>query len=301
MKTMLFTKTEKHLWTEIEIQIVSENPETEKVIEDIFLYCEDFESEFSRFRPESELSLVNKEKKRTISERFKKLFELSLKYYEQTNGYFSPFVQVSQLWYSHSFDSWVFEKTSSSHWDTFYKLEWNTLSLWTDTTLDFWWIGKWFLVDEITKKLDDFWYKNFCINAWGDLFVRGKSDQNFAWGIWVEDPLDGQNCAVFYCQDCAVNTSGWYRRKWNIQNQEYHHLINPATWENTNNYLSVSVLTNSSAYADVLTKVLWHTPQEELKNFFEKYRVDGILITKKNDFILSKNMETRYMFRELEK
>jgi thiamine biosynthesis lipoprotein ApbE len=57
--------------------------------------------------------------------------------------------------------------------------------------------------------------------------VRGKSDQGFAWGIGVEDPLDGKDCAVFYCQDCAVNTSGGYRRKWKIQNEEYHHLVNP--------------------------------------------------------------------------
>lgn len=298
---MLFSKDEKHLWTEIEVQILSEDTNTEKIIENIFQYCEDFEAEFSRFRWESSLSVLNKEKTLTISDRFLELFELAIKYMNETDGYFSPFTNVSALWYSQSFETWVFIPSCTLEWKNIcdYEIEGNMVTLWENTSLDFWWIGKWFLVDEIASQLEILGYTRFCVNAGWDLVVRGKNQSNFPWGIWVENPLTWHDYAVFYCENCAINTSGGSRRKWKLENQEIHHLVNPQTGKNTNNYLSVTIIAESSAKADALTKVLWHTPKEQLETFFETYHVDGFVIDLENTFTLSRNMKWAYFFRSL--
>lgn len=297
---MYFLKTEKHLWTDVEIQIVSDYLWCERIIKDLFLYCEDFEAEFSRFRPESALSQLNKEKKLIVSERFLRLFQLSIQLYKETNGLFSPFVDVSSLGYSHSFDQWIFEIIAENGTkEASYTLEWNILTLSEHTTLDFWWIGKGLLVDDLSKKLEEKGIENFCINAGGDLRVKGINNEGYPWGIGVEDPIDGNNCAVFFCQNCAVNTSGGYRRRWKIDDKSYHHIVDPRSGTNANEYASVTIIADSSAKADALTKVFWHIRKEEILETFAKYWVEWILIDKERNFFLSKNMEEKHFFRKL--
>ena len=73
---MLYSRSEKHLGTTFEIQIVSEKAYTEEVLTELFLFCEDFEAEFSRFREDSSLSILNKEKQLSVSLRFIDLLTL---------------------------------------------------------------------------------------------------------------------------------------------------------------------------------------------------------------------------------
>jgi thiamine biosynthesis lipoprotein ApbE len=91
---MLFSRSEKHLGTAFEIQIVSEKADTEQVITELFRYCEDFEAEFSRFRDTSSLSILNREKQLQVSERFIELLGRSLELEKETDGVFSVTANV---------------------------------------------------------------------------------------------------------------------------------------------------------------------------------------------------------------
>ncbi len=91
---MLYSRSEKHLGTTFEIQIVSEKDYAEEVLTELFLFCEDFEAEFSRFREDSSLSILNKEKQLSVSLRFIDLLTRSLELEKETDGVFSVTANV---------------------------------------------------------------------------------------------------------------------------------------------------------------------------------------------------------------
>lgn len=107
--TMRHSETRKLLGTAIEITIISDEPKTAERIGYIFDYFYSIEQEFSRFLPDSSLSLLNTHKKMSVSKRFLELMEVSRKMYQKTNGFFNPLVSVAKLGYSHSFEQGDFE------------------------------------------------------------------------------------------------------------------------------------------------------------------------------------------------
>ena len=108
---MRYSETRKLLGTSIEITVISEDPKTPIRIAYAFDYFISIEQEFSRFNPESILSLLNKYKKMTVSKRFIELMDISKKMYHKTNGFFNPLVSVAKLGYKNSFGTGNFERT----------------------------------------------------------------------------------------------------------------------------------------------------------------------------------------------
>ena len=101
---MHYSETRRLLGTSIEVMIVSEDPKTPDRIASVFDYFASIEEEFSRFRTDSSLSLLNTYKKATVSARFLELLDISKKMYDRTKGLFNPLVSVAKLGYSHSFE-----------------------------------------------------------------------------------------------------------------------------------------------------------------------------------------------------
>lgn len=294
---MLYHRTEKHLWTQIEIQIISDLTDTDILIRDLFWYCADFEAEFSRFLSSSALSKINNKKSLIVSDRFINLLKLSQSLYEETGGKFSPFIDISSLGYSKNFDTGIFKKSASasSHkWDVL--IQGNMVTLWNNTTLDFWGIGKWYLVEILSGILRDKWYKNYCINAGWDLFVSWKNSEEQNWIVGIENPVWSDNYASVSLSDRCVTTSGSYRRQWCIDSKEYHHIIDPSSCTNLNNYLSITLIWVSVARVDALTKAIWNTPPWDLENAFLRYNIDGVVIAIDGTVFVSPGCISYYNF-----
>lgn len=293
---MKYIETEKHLWTDIEIQIISSEEGTQEVLKEVFLYCEAFENEFSRFQEESTLSRLNAHKSLEVSDRFIRLLRSALFYKAATNGYFSPFIDISTLWYSQSFDSGVFTPSKKRHVDEAVSIRWNIVTLGTQSTLDFWGIWKWFLVEEIKQLLFKKWYFDFCINAGWDISV---SWQNSIWGLWniaIENPFNGESLWVFACSGVSINTSGNYKRKWSIGDKKYHHIVDPYTWKNVNDFISVTIIAQDCTYGDAFTKWIWHLPFDTLARYFREHDLDGVVVTKTGKIFASPGMVEKYQF-----
>ncbi len=75
---MLYTDSQFLLGTHIDITIISSDPKTPEKIAILFDYFRGFESEFSRFLPDSPLSQLNRKKTLQVSSRFIDLIQLSL-------------------------------------------------------------------------------------------------------------------------------------------------------------------------------------------------------------------------------
>ena len=110
---MLFSKAKALLGTIVEITVISDDPSTLERIECVLDYFWSIEVEFSRFRSDSALSVLNREKIQKVSSRFVTLMRLSQQKHSETKGHFNPLVQVARLGYSQSFDTGTFEQTDT--------------------------------------------------------------------------------------------------------------------------------------------------------------------------------------------
>lgn len=293
---MKHIQEQKHLWTDIQVQIISGRSDTPQVIDEVFAYCRDFEREFSRFLETSSLSQLNKTKLAQVSPRFLDLLHIALKLKKETNWFFSPFVNVALLGYSGTFENGVFTPEIDAKLEEKIEIDGDVVRLWEYTQLDFWWIGKGYLVDLLKQLLLEKGFTDFCINAGGDLCVMGKNDENRDWAIGVENPFTFKNMGTFIGSGISVNTSGSYRRNWENAGKKYHHILNPMTGKNTNEFSSVTLIHTDCAYGDALTKWVWHTPFDDLWAYFQKHHLEWMVIRSDGKVFASPWMMHTYHF-----
>ena len=121
---------------------------------------------------------------------------------------------------------------------------------------------------------------SFIISAGGNVRLGNPPlDGRKGWGVGIQDP-DG---AVFGLSDIvetlflantSVVTSGDYQRYYEVDGQRYHHLIDPETLMPDTDFRSVSIITEDSGYADMLSTAAFLMPYEESRAFIES--LDGV-------------------------
>ena len=136
---MEWKQTRKALGTDIEISVITDDSNIERRINGVFDFFNSFELEFSRFLPLSQLSILNREKKLTVSNRFIDLVKLCKEVYRKTDGYFNPLVDVATIGYSHSFEENNFtitDRKANLDLDSI-SIDGNTITLSETQNLDF--------------------------------------------------------------------------------------------------------------------------------------------------------------------
>lgn len=112
--------------------------------------------------------------------------------------------------------------------------------------------------DRAAAILQDFGFKDFLINAGGDITVRGEPQPSELWSIGLQHPTKpGQIYAAIKVTDCAVATSGSYERG--------QHIINPHGGEVQT--ASATVIGPDCATADGLATALLIDGQAGFKYF----------------------------------
>lgn len=112
---------------------------------------------------------------------------------------------------------------------------------------------------------------NFIINAGGNVLV-GDHYSNDSYKIGITNPLDKNNIySVVKGNNIAVVTSGSYERYYEHDGVIYGHIIDPNTLYPANKYLSVTVISDSSALSDSLSLILFVMDIEEGKKLLENY------------------------------
>ena len=121
---------------------------------------------------------------------------------------------------------------------------------------------------------------SFIISAGGNVRTGiCPQDGRKAWGVGIQDP-DGSvfglsdYVEVLYIHDISVVTSGDYQRYYEVGGQRYHHLIDPETLMPDTDFRSVSIITEDSGYADMLSTAAFLMPYEESRAFIES--LDGV-------------------------
>ena len=91
-------------------------------------------------------------------------------------------------------------------------------------------IAKGFGVDQAVATLRDWGIQNALVNAGGDLYAMGRSEDGNPWRVGVRSPERVDRLvAEFDLEDAAIATSGDYLQYFEYHGRRYHHLLDPQT------------------------------------------------------------------------
>ncbi len=234
------------------------------------------ELRLSRFRPESELSRLNRGTGRpfTASPLLYDLVKRSLMWREQTNGIFDPAVLKSLIasGYDRPFSQMAMDAQAAENIDrsgaTLQQQDevsrsidssgivlepQRQITLPVGLGLDLGGIAKGWTIQQSAHRLG---MTGAClVDAGGDIACVG-SPPGEPWVIPVADPLaEDKDIAVLSLKNAAVATSSRAHRRWLHEGQLAHHLIDPRTgMPAVTNILSVTVVASRLPDAEIYAK-----------------------------------------------
>ncbi len=217
---------------------------------------EDAEQRFSRFRPDSVLSILNRER-RTIDGELAALTRESLRLGDVCHGAFNPAVGGALLaaGYDRSFDELPdrVDDRPAPRARPGLRVRGDTVTLTGEGPIDLGGIAKGWTVDRAGELLRDQGYPRFVIDAGGDILV-GDAPRR--------DPLPiGLGDLAVRLEAGAVATSSTLRRRWTAASGAKHHIIDPCTGRPSQRCFAVaSVVAPTATVADALATALIADP-----------------------------------------
>jgi thiamine biosynthesis lipoprotein len=236
--------------------------EARALVEAIAVIFRDNEERFSRFRHDSELSILNRSRGPTTVSR--EMFDALLEaraFHELTSGLFDPAVGAAlvRMGYDRSFAPGAMDRAdvvrprrTASLAEVVLEPETRTVFRPDDVQLDLGGIVKGRTVDEAAELLPG----AGAVDAGGDAVLRGCGDDAGGWLVEVEDPARPERpLLLLRLRDRAVATSAPNRRRWRAGGTEAHHLVDPRTNRSAESDLAqVTVVAPNARTADVLAK-----------------------------------------------
>lgn len=105
--------------------------------------------------------------------------------------------------------------------------------------------------------------KGLLISVGGNVVATGPKNQDGAsWVIGIQDPDSDQYLHTIYLSKGSVVTSGDYQRGYVVNNEYYHHIIDPDTLYPGEYWRAVTVVCTDSGLADALSTALFLLPMD---------------------------------------
>ena len=209
---------------------------------DVPAWFEEWEQILSRFRPESELSHLNRASNSTVevSETLWQVFQSALSAEQLTEGLVTPTVAeaVVMAGYDQDFASLPRQQKagliparptrplSLVQWDETS----HSLRLPPGVHLDFGGIAKGWAAGQAVERLKNL--GSALMNCGGDIAISGPLANGSPWEVGIYKPFDresGYQDMLFFEQACGVASSATDRRRWMQGGQLRHHIIGPRT------------------------------------------------------------------------
>lgn len=301
------------------VEITLQNPDQElkhRAMRMAFEELSRIESLMSRFKPDSELSRLNRLAARRpmqVSQEMIELLQISHKAWQLTSGGFNPTASpLLKLWGFYrqkgripaaeeieerlkliSFQNVIFD-VDKMHVQFFKQ----------GVELDFNAIAKGYAIDKAVQKLKAIGISRALVNAGGDIYALGGKESQGHWNIGIRDPQKtDQILAPIQLRDRAIVTSGNYENFFIINGRRYCHIINPQTGYPVEGMLSVTILAEQTALADALATGIFVLGKEKGLNLLNSLEdVEGIIITEEKEhpsgmkIYLSKNLKSKLKF-----
>src|SRR5579859_6064773 len=122
-------------------------------------------------------------------------------------------------------------------------------------------------------------YPDFCIEAGGDLYVRGHNMTGENWHVGIQHPrAEGLLARTLHLSEVAVCTSGDYERRAPGAGAEGH-ILDARTRQPVLDLASVTVVAPTAMAADGLSTAAMILGRERGLEFLEDQGVGGLLVT----------------------
>ncbi|MGE4443553.1 MAG: FAD:protein FMN transferase [Candidatus Altimarinota bacterium] len=247
-----------------------------------------FENEFSRFKNDSTLSILNEKKECEVSDEFLSLIQKSREVYTLTSGYFNPLMNANKIGYSHSFDTQIFEKKEVVENLSFQNVKnyGNLIKLDENMNLDFASIAKGYLAEKISQFLRGKGWKNNLVNLGGDIYISGLNLEGEKWKVAIDSPFgDVTPIETILLTNMSISTSGSYLRKWEIQGEKYHHLRNPFSQKLETELVSVSIIHPFGYMTDGLATACFAMGKEKAISFLEENNISYLFVLQNGEIL----------------
>jgi thiamine biosynthesis lipoprotein len=167
--------------------------------------------------------------------------------------------------------------SSVSYRDVRLDAERRTITLLRPLIIDLGAVAKGLAVDLAARELQPF--KNFAIDAGGDLYLGGCNPNGEPWSIGIRHPRsDHELIHSLRVSNRAVCTSGDYEKR-TVAEEQGHHILDPRTGSSANAVASVTVIAPTAMLADALATAAFVLGPAEGIQLFDRLAVDGLIIS----------------------
>jgi FAD:protein FMN transferase len=151
-----------------------------------------------------------------------------------------------------------------------------TITLRRPLTLDLGAVAKGLAVDMAARELDPF--RDFAIDAGGDLYLGGSNDQGAPWSVGIRHPRNEHELiASLRISNQAVCTSGDYERR--TAGGTQHHILDPRTGASARTVASATVVASGAMLADALATAAFVLGPEEGIALLNRMGLEGMIVT----------------------
>lgn len=161
-------------------------------------------------------------------------------------------------------------------------------------------IAKGYIADEIKKLFEEAGVTTAIIDLGGNVVVMGGSPtrEGEAWSIGIQDPLSerGEVVGTTMQKDRSIVTSGIYERYIEVDNEMYHHLMNPETgYPFDNEIAGVSIMSDRSIDGDALSTVVFSLGLEKGMEYVNNREdIEAVFIMKDGNVHTSNGMSNNF-------
>jgi thiamine biosynthesis lipoprotein len=235
------------------------------------------EDHCSRFDAASELRQLRAGKRTPASPILFEAVRFALMVSEETGGAFDPTVggrMVARGFNRHYLTREVTGAPASDEDVSFRDVEIDahdhTILLRRPLTLDLGAVAKGLAVDAAARELQPF--RNFAIDAGGDLYLSGCNSQGEPWSAGIRHPrVPGNLIDRFRVSDRAVCTSGDYERG--------QHILDPRCAEAAHGVASATVVAPSAMLADALATAAFVVDPKVSIRLLTRMGVEGLIVS----------------------
>jgi len=237
------------------------------VVNEVFEEIDRLEAQLSNYRPDSEVSYINRAAAHhpvVVEPGLFGLIRDAIRYSSETAGAFDitigpllkawGFVQKKGRVPEAAEIAQMLKTVGYAH----VKLNAAARTLWFDelgVQLDLGGIGKGFAVDRTVEILRSSGVTRALVSSGtSSIFALGAPPDARTWDITLRDPFDAQKAAdVIHLKNCSLSTSGNYENFFEENGKIYSHILDPVTGRPVEGMLSAAVLALSATESEALS------------------------------------------------
>lgn len=266
-------------------------------LKEIQEYVLEMDSKWSNTDNNSEISQLNLAKSASLTTETLNILNLSKEFSKKTDGIFDITIYpIVKAW---GFTTSTYQVPSEESINELLPLvnyeniniDENLVQLENNAEVTLGGIAKGYIADEIVSILKSYDITSAILDLGGNIQAIGAKDDVSPWSLGVKNPQNDDIIGIVQGIDKAIVTSSSAERYFVYEGKTYSHIINPNTgYPVDNEILSVSIIAQSGAYADMLSTALFVMGVDDAIAFWQQYQDFDMLIMTKDDLYISKSL-----------